>query len=504
YEKMAGMTGTAETEAAEFHDIYNVDVMIIPTNRPVQRIDDNDKVYKTRREKLNAVIELVREANNKGQPILLGTASVESSETIARMLKREKIVHNVLNAKHHRQEAEIVQRAGLKGAVTVATNMAGRGTDIKLGEGVEELGGLYVIATERHPSRRIDRQLRGRCARQGDSGKSVFYVSFEDDLMRQYGAADRMTRLMDRLKLEEGQELEGGMLTRVIEMAQKKVEERNYLRRKWVLQYDDVMNQQRGVIYDYRNEVLQSEDPHALVIEVIEEMVPLRCSEYLLVENQDLGKDHSGLLQWVNQTFPLRLSAEDADFENKTDEEIEEYIIERITAAYKLKMSFEPPDISDEMERFVILKAIDDLWREHLYAMDGLREGIQWRAQGQKDPLVEYKKEAYDMFVSLMDDVKLNVLKNLFAFRSAQAPESIDAILAKLKQNQPGSVGDFFGGGGQPAAAGAGVQASGGGAEPEGPKITLPVKREAPKVGRNSPCPCGSGKKFKQCCGKAA
>lgn len=509
YEKMGGMTGTAETEAAEFRDIYNVDVLIIPTNQPVRRVDGNDKVFKTRREKLSAVIELIRETNIKGQPILLGTASVESSETISRMLKREKIVHNVLNAKHHRQEAEIVQRAGYKGAVTVATNMAGRGTDIKLGEGVAELGGLYVIATERHPSRRIDRQLRGRCARQGDPGETIFYVSFEDDLMRQYGASDRMTRLMDRLKLEEGQELEGGMLTKVIEMAQKKVEERNYLRRKWVLQYDDVMNQQREVVYGYRNEVLQSEDPHHLVLEVIEEAVPVRVAEFLKMETEEGGIDHGALLHWVNTTFPIRMREEDADFANKNQEQTEKFLIEKIRHAYELKMSFEPPQISDEMERYVILKGIDDLWREHLYAMDGLREAIQWRAQGQKDPLVEYKKEAYDMFVSLMDDIKQDVLKNLFLIRSTANPQSLSAFLSRLKQSHPDSADDFFGGAG-PArpAPGPGSAFSGGppaaAGEMEGPQLRLPIKREVPKVGRNENCPCGSGKKYKQCCGKAA
>jgi preprotein translocase subunit SecA len=500
YEKMGGMTGTAETEAAEFHDIYKVDVLVMPTNRAIARIDGNDKVYRSRREKLSSVIQLVKKVNAEGQPILLGTASVDSSETISRMLKREKIVHNVLNAKHHRQEAEIVQRAGLKHAVTVATNMAGRGTDIKLGEGVSELGGLMVIGTERHPSRRIDRQLRGRCARQGDPGESVFYVSFEDDLMRQYGAADRMTRLMDRLKLEEGQELEGGMLTRVIEMAQRRVEERNYMRRKWVLQYDDVMNQQRGVIYGFRNEVLQSEDPHVQIVEIIEEAIPVRIAEYLSVEGSDIATDYVGLLGWVNTTFPLRLSAEEADFESKTEEEIGEFIVDRVRKAYELKMSFEAAEASDEMERYIILKAIDDLWREHLYAMDGLREGIQWRAQGQKDPLVEYKKEAYDMFVTLMDDVRQGVIKSLFTYRTQQAPQSIDSLLSRLKQNQPDSVGDFFGGG-QQKAGGDGAAAAAGPGQPQGPQIRLPVKREEPKVGRNEPCPCKSGKKFKQCCG---
>ncbi len=497
YEKMAGMTGTAETEAAEFHDIYGCDVTVIPTNKPIARSDLNDRVYKTQREKLAAVVEMVQETHDRGQPMLLGTASERSSEVLAKMLKREKIPHNVLNAKHHRQEAEIVQNAGQKGAVTVATNMAGRGTDIKLGEGVVDLGGLRVIGTERHPSRRIDRQLRGRSGRQGDPGESIFFVSFEDDLMRQYGASERMTKLMDRMGLEEGQELEGGLLTKTIEMAQKKVEERNYLRRKWVLQYDDVMNQQREVIYGYRNEVLQTEDPRGLIVELIEECIPAKVIEFLHQEGEGPERDIDGLLHWVNSTFPLMLSAEQAEFDKKSDEGAEMFIIEKVKEAYELKMAHENPDHSDELERFIILSAIDNLWRDHLYAMDGLREAIGWRAQGQKDPLVEYKKEGYDLFVDLMDNIKFEALGNLFAFRTVRIPSqptgSLRAELADLfGEQQPGKK----------AAGAEDVMTSGGGSDNAGPQIRLPVRRSQPKVGRNEPCPCGSGKKFKQCCGR--
>src|SRR5437016_340273 len=304
YQKLAGMTGTAETEAAEFHDIYKLDVNMIPTNRPVARTDYNDRIYKTRREKYSSVINEIRECHNKQQPVLVGTVSVEASELLSRMLKREKIPHNVLNAKFHMQEAEIVQRAGQPGTVTISTNMAGRGTDIKLGAGVPDLGGFYVIGTERHEARRIDRQLRGRCARQGDPGSSRFYVSFEDDLMRNFGAADRMTRIMERFGLEEGQELEHRWLNKSVETAQKRVEQRNYLIRKRTLDFDDVMNMQREVVYTYRNEVIDSEEPRTLIYEVVDEAVPAKVKEYLDVDEPNYG----GLIHWVNTTFPLGLN----------------------------------------------------------------------------------------------------------------------------------------------------------------------------------------------------
>jgi preprotein translocase subunit SecA len=384
--------------------------------------------------------------------------------------------------------------------------MAGRGTDIKLGQGVVDLGGLLVIGTERHPSRRIDRQLRGRSARQGDPGASIFYVSFEDDLMRQYGASNRMTKLMDRLKLEEGQELEGTLLTRTIEMAQKKVEERNYLRRKWVLQYDDVMNQQREVIYGYRNEVLQTEDPRSLIHEIISEGIPARVHQYLGSEQDEVARDYDGLLAWTNMTFPIRLSPSVADFPNKSHQEIIDFLTQRIRGAYQLKMEHEHPDHADELERMIILMAIDDLWREHLYAMDGLREAIGWRTQGQKDPLVEYKKEAYTLFVDLMGAIKLEALNHLF--RSTTNVEGFRAFLGKISSTKK-DLAELFGGG-QPAQS-ARIAATQPqpiddetATEESGPTIHLPVRREQPKVGRNEPCPCGSGKKFKQCCGRGA
>ncbi len=509
YEKLGGMTGTAETEAAEFKDIYNLDVLTIPTNRPVQREDYNDRIYKTRREKYHAVIQLLKERHAKRQPILVGTASVESSETLARMLKREKIPHSVLNAKYHRQEAEIVSRAGQPGAITISTNMAGRGTDIKLGEGVVEMGGLLVLATERHESRRIDRQLRGRCARQGDPGESIFYISFEDDLMRNFGAADRMTKIMERFGLEEGQELEHPWLNKSVETAQKRVEQRNYVWRKRVLEFDDVMNQQRTVVYGYRNEVIEAPEPRELVHEAIEEAVPGRMEEFLGIPGTGMEKNFDGLLDWVNRTFPIGLTRESAAFESRSDEDNVDFLTKLVKERYDLKSSHEDQEALEGLERYIILNAVDRLWQEHLYNMDALREGVSLRAYGQKDPLVEYKNEAYAMFVELMDNIKGEVLNNLF--RSTTNLQAFEQFLAGLPQelSRDGGAGLFGQGGpsqGEPAPQRSGrkLAHAGGGEEPEGPGLSLPIKRDIPKVGRNEPCPCGSGKKFKNCCGRLA
>ncbi|HST29221.1 MAG TPA: preprotein translocase subunit SecA [Chthoniobacterales bacterium] len=504
YQKLAGMTGTAETEAAEFHDIYKLDVNVIPTNRPVARQDSNDRIYKTRREKYNAVISEIKEHHAKGQPVLVGSVSVEASELLSRMLKREKIPHNVLNAKFHMQEAEIVARAGQPGTVTISTNMAGRGTDIKLGPGVTEMGGLAVLGTERHEARRIDRQLRGRCARQGDPGASRFYVSFEDDLMRNFGAADRMTKIMERFGLEEGQELEHRWLNKSVETAQKRVEQRNYLVRKRTLDFDDVMNMQREVVYTWRNEVIDTEDPRAEIFEVIDEAVPNKVKEYLEGEEPN----YAGLLNWVNVTFPLGLNKERAQFETRSVDENAKFLIERIKDAYQRKSSHEEPAAVKSLERYIILNAIDRLWQEHLYAMDALREGVYLRGYAQKDPLVEYKTEAYDMFVELMANIKNEVLHNLF--RSTTNLRAFEDFLGSLPQfllredaptaptaNAPARAR-------QPQPAMAGVAMDGDGAGAGEVSIDLPVRRSLPKVGRNELCPCGSGKKYKNCCGRTA
>ena len=491
YQKLAGMTGTAETEVNEFHDIYRLDVNVIPTNRPIKRLDENDRIYKTRREKYNAAVEAIKEAHGRGQPVLVGTASVEASELMSRMLKLQKIPHSVLNAKFHMQEAEIVSRAGLRGAVTISTNMAGRGTDIKLGEGVADLGGLFVIATERHESRRIDRQLRGRCARQGDPGRSRFYVSFEDDLMRNFGASDRMTKIMETFGLKEGEELEHPWLNRSVETAQKRVEQRNYMMRKRTLEFDDVMNQQREVVYGYRNEVMDSENPRELIIEVINEVIPKKTAQFL-EESEGNEPDVDGLLQWINATFPLGLSKERAAFGTRTVEENGQFLVDTICDSYQRKVAMEHQDAVRGLERYVILNAVDRLWQEHLYAMDGLREAVYLRSFGQKDPLVEYKNDAYVMFVDLMDTIKGEVLTNLF--RSTTNLQAFEHMLSAMPQmlSRPESLLN-------PETASNRPEES----QPA-PRLELPLKRELPKAGRNDPCPCGSGKKFKSCCGRLA
>lgn len=492
YEKLGGMTGTAETEAAEFHDIYKLEVLVVPTNRPIARVDLNDKIFKTQREKFKAVIDLVKERHLAGQPILLGTASVESSEVLARMLQREKIPHAVLNAKFHLQEAEIVSRAGQAGSVTVATNMAGRGTDIKLGEGVADKGGLFVIGTERHRSRRVDRQLRGRCSRQGDPGKSVFYVSFEDDLMMQFGAAERMTKMMERFGLEEGQELEHPWLNKSVENAQKKVESRDYLSRKHILEYDDVMNNQRSVVYGYRNEVLRTEDPHALIVEIIEDALPVLLDDCLDPDTGSLIPE--AVVQVVNTHFPLGLSVDDAALDSRSDEENFEFLISQVKAAYEVKTNHEDPERVEDLERWVILHSIDQLWQEHLYEMDSLRESIGNYRYAQKDPLVEYKHAAYELFVGLMDRIKSEVLGNLFRTTTTR-PEDFNRLLRGIQMSRPDVLSGLAAEGGANLAPPA-----------QRPEIQIPKtpqRREMPKVGRNDPCPCGSGKKFKSCCGKS-
>ena len=500
YEKLGGMTGTAETEAAEFHDIYNLDVLPIPAHRVNQRKDANDQVFKTRREKFNAVVAKIQECHDKGQPVLVGTASVEASETLGRMLQRAKIQHSVLNAKYHLQEAEIIKAAGQLNSVTVSTNMAGRGTDIKLGEGVTEAGGLFVIGTERHQSRRIDRQLRGRCSRQGDPGASQFFISFEDDLMRNFAAADRMTNMMERFGMEDGEALEHKWLNRSVETAQKRVEQMYYRRRKYVLDFDDVMNRQREVVYGYRNQVLKSEDPRELIMELLDRIVPAQVTHYM--EERDDGQpDFIELLHWVNKAFPLHLTIEEAEFETRDVEGNSAFLLERIHAAYQRKVKMEAPEHLDSLERHIMLNAIDQKWQEHLYAMDSLREGVQLRAQGQKDPLVEYKMEAYKLFTALMDTIDEGSIHNLFRFTTVQP---MGSILADAPQRTSGGDESSMTESNMAVSGSSSVvpdQATGG-ADESGLKLNLPKRRPIAKVGRNEPCSCGSGKKFKQCCGR--
>ena len=502
YQKLGGMTGTAETDAAEFHDIYELDVLTIPTNRPVKRQDHNDSIYKTRREKFAAVIELIRELNAKGQPILVGTASVEASEMVSRMLKLQKITHNVLNAKYHRQEAEIVARAGHRGAVTISTNMAGRGTDIKLGEGVAELGGLFVLATERHESRRVDRQLRGRSARQGDPGESKFFLSFEDDLMRNFGAAERMTKMMERFGMKEGEDLQHPWLNRSVETAQKRVEQRNYVWRKRVLEYDDVMNQQREVVYEWRNDVLNSNDTRILINEAVEKGITERLGAFVPKDMKgDDVADYEGLLTWVNMTFPVGLKSLDDDFKALDFEAKSAYLKEKILGAYEVKVGTANPTALQEIEKMILLNAIDRLWQEHLYALDALKEGVGLRTYGQKDPLIEFKQEAFTIFAELMNNINGEVLSNLF--RSTQQLAAFEHFLAQMALQQSGAELQ------QRREEEEEKEEAAPNPGRDGPRLILPSSAAArPKpnanVGRNDPCPCGSGKKYKQCCGRMA
>jgi preprotein translocase subunit SecA len=561
YQKLAGMTGTAETEASEFLDIYKLGVAVIPTNRPVARKDANDSVYKTRREKYEAVLKEIQATHNQGRPILVGTISVEVSELLSRMLKRAGIIHSVLNAKYHQQEAEIVARAGQRGAVTIATNMAGRGTDIKLGPGVvwdveyepnpeksgehryklterstrevkfiepdsvaasafslkphlKVAGGLHVVGTERHESRRIDRQLRGRCARQGDPGSSHFFISLEDDLMRLFGS-DRIVKYMEKMGLEEGQELEHPLLNRSIEQAQKRVEQHNYQIRKRTLEYDDVMNKQREVIYGFRNEIINSDDVRDRLMDIMETVVIQKVEEFC-PRDSEIGEWRArSLADWVNLNFPLGMPEEeivkaakdgheapvaDSIFDGLTPAQFSvcTFICDHVRKAYDLKVSFEQPDALKVLERHTILSAIDHLWQEHLYEMDSLRTSIGLRAHGQRDPLVEYKAEAYRIFEELMVNIKTEICHNIF--RSASSMRAFEDFLRNAPRETRHDSGSTFGGEAKPGQARASdvVSEAADQLSKEKPK----PKRTGPKVGRNDLCPCGSGKKYKLCCGK--
>ena len=416
YDKLAGMTGTAETEAEELGSIYGLDVTVVPTHRDIIRDDREDLVYKTKREKYNAAIDEISECHHRGQPVLVGTISVEISELLARMLKRNNISHNVLNAKQHQNEAEIVARAGQRGAVTIATNMAGRGTDIKLGEGIKELGGLHIIGTERHESRRIDLQLRGRSGRQGDPGSSRFYLSLEDDLMRLF-SSDRVATIMDKMGIEEGEVISAKMVTRAISNAQKKVEVRNFGIRKHLLEYDDVMNQQRQVVYDIRNQALSGEDMYGTTEQILDDFIMDEIEAQSFMGTPDMWDwDH------LKQSFASHILV-DASLEqiqtstgnlDLTANDITDWVGEDARSIYKARESLLPEDALRGFERFVILRTIDDKWKDHLYAMDQLREGINLRAYGQKNPLLEYKSEGFKMFQEMMADMNSVTVQRLF------------------------------------------------------------------------------------------
>jgi preprotein translocase subunit SecA len=478
YDKLAGMTGTADTEAAEFKKIYNLDVSVIPTNMPMIRKDFPDVIYKTRREKFNAAIEEIKELHRTGQPVLVGTVSIDISEQLAGKLKKQGIPHEVLNAKNHEKEAEIISMAGQKGAVTISTNMAGRGTDIVLGEGVTELGGLHILGTERHESRRIDNQLRGRSGRQGDPGSSRFYLALEDDLLRIFGG-ERITGIMERLGMEEGEPIEHNLISRAIENAQSKVEAHNFDIRKHLLEYDDVMNQQREVIYKQRRDLLTGVDLKStiedIMMESAEEIAAKFADERTLPEEWEWD----AVSDAVFQQFNFRLAKMDKNtLDGLNEEGLAQEIYDQAHVLYEEKAAMlGGGDDFRQLERMIMLQTVDNLWKDHLLSMDHLKEGIGLRGYAQQNPLLVYKKEGFEMFQETIDRIKSETLGILFRIQLAE-PDHIETLQKPKEQNLT-----FSGGGDSPAA-------------------KKPVKRASEKIGRNDPCPCGSGKKYKKCCGR--
>ncbi len=478
YKKLAGMTGTAKTEEQEFQKIYGLDVIVIPTNKPMIRTDYPDVIYKTKAAKYRAVVKEIVELHKSGQPVLVGTTSITQSEDLSALLKKQGIPHNVLNAKYHEKEAMIVADAGQMGQVTIATNMAGRGTDIVLGEGVAELGGLHILGTERHESRRIDNQLRGRCARQGDPGSSRFYLSLEDDLMRLFGG-DKIKNMMDRLNVEDDEPIENKIVTSSIENAQKKVEERNFNIRKMVLEYDDVMNQQREVIYKERRKVLDQEDLRSTVMEFTHKIVDRAMTMYCPPEAYSEDWDLKNLVRYCEEFFAPFGELQEEKLADLSREEIGEYLHKLADDIYASREEEISPEIMRELENLVMLKVVDNHWMEHLDAMDMLREGVGLRAYGQKDPLVEYKFEAFDMFEAMIEAIEDDVVKYMYRVNVVSQPlMTMDDHLDSATTNNP-TVDT-----------------------PDGEGAKQPVVNNDPEVGRNDPCPCGSGKKYKNCCGK--
>lgn len=504
YEKLAGMTGTAETEASEFNEIYRMDVMVIPTHRPCVRKDLNDVVYKSRRQKYNAVLKDIEEAHSQGQPVLVGTASVEASELISRMLKRSGIAHTVLNAKFHQQEAEIVARAGLRGAVTIATNMAGRGTDIKLGEGVADLGGLFVVGTERHESRRIDRQLRGRCARQGDPGKSKFFVSLEDDLMRLFANAGTLSKVLNN-SMAEDEALTSPILNWSIENAQKRYEQHNFAIRKRLLQYDDVLNNQREVVYGIRNEAIHSDDPREIMFDLIreelEEKAALACD---VDRKQETRTGVEGFVQYLNHHFPIGAKLD--DYAGKPIEEIASIALGKIREAFLSRETFEDAEELKRIARYVVIRSIDRLWQDHLTEMEDLRRSVSLRGYAQKDPLNEYKSEAFVYFEEMMNQIRSEVCSA--CFRTAANLQAFQTMLSRLsRQAREEGPNTAVSSSGTVSSSGSGASRSASASQDRpqrraAPAVKVePLRRDAPKVGRNDPCPTGCGKKVKKCQG---
>jgi preprotein translocase subunit SecA len=511
YEKLAGMTGTAKTEEKEFVEIYNLHVVEIPTNVPVARADNNDFIFKSKEGKFQAVLRDIKERHEKGQPVLVGTIAVETSEYLSELLARQGIPHNVLNAKEHAREAEIIKDAGQRGAVTIATNMAGRGVDIKLGDGVREVGGLYVLGTERHEARRIDNQLRGRSGRQGDPGESRFYLSGEDDLVRLF-AGDRIKNIMQRFKIPDDQPMEAKILSNQIEGAQKKVEEQNFVARKNVLKYDDVMNRQRVVIYEQRRAVLEGEDMKEQVLEWIDEVIERTVNDFTAEEYAEEW-DLEALVKQMALLYDTEVTVDELreDLGEITRESLIDEFRDDARDAYEAKEEELTPELMRELERFVILQVVDQRWREHLDSMDYLREGVHLRAMAQKDPLVEYQHEGHLMFGELGLAIHEEVVLTLF---HAQLDPGDAGELAQPTSPNGGAPGGNLQYEHQPLAGADAIAAAGGSAAAGSPTMAMTggstttagapkpiVKSDRENIGRNDPCWCGSGKKFKKCHG---
>jgi len=485
YDKLAGMTGTADTEAAEFKKIYDLDVVVIPTHREMIRQDYPDVIYKNEKAKYRNIVREIKELHAKGQPILVGTISIDVSEKISKMLKKEKIPHEVLNAKHHEREAEIIAEAGQKGRVTIATNMAGRGTDIKLGEGVRELGGLHILGTSRHESRRIDNQLRGRAGRQGDPGSSRFFLSLEDDLLRIFGSG-RLSGIMDKLGMEEDEPIEHSMISKAIENAQRKVEGHHFDIRKHLLEYDDVMNKQREVIYSQRREVLKGENIKPIIDDMIEDLVE---GAVLSVVNPKIPSedwDWNSFFEQVMELFNIELTWTRSDRVDLDEDTLRDKLMEEVRAKYRRQEELNGEEQMRHLERMILLQMVDTLWKEHLLNMDHLKEGIGLRGYGQKNPLDEYKKEGFDLFMNMIETVKQQTVGTLLRVQLVQEDE-----LERLEEERRREREKELEMARQQSAA-------------NGDASPKPVRRSQEKVGRNAPCPCGSGKKYKKCCGRVS
>ena len=476
YDKLGGMTGTAKTEEDEFLKIYKLPVVVVPTNRPVQRVDEPDAIYKTKRAKYRAVGQAVEEIHKTGQPILIGTTSITQSEELSAILKKHGVEHNVLNAKYHEKEAEIIKDAGQKGAVTIATNMAGRGTDIQLGDGVQELGGLYILGTERHESRRIDNQLRGRAGRQGDPGRSKFYLSLEDDLLRLF-ASDNIASIMDRLGMDENDPIEHKLITRSIERAQKKVEARNFDIRKHVLEYDDVMNQQREVIYAERRKILRGEDLKENIFFMLDKIIESEMDQYANAKLYPEEWTLDGLIEDAEKIYAPEGKLKKEELEAMSRDELEETLRKTAHEAYAAREQLFGEENMRELEKVVMLRVVDNHWMEHLDRMDMLREGINLRAYGQRNPLVEYKIEALDMFEAMEAAIQNDIAKLMY--RVSIVTQEQQQLQDRL-QTARASHGE----------------------ESEAAEAKKKPVRNKSDVGRNDPCPCGSGKKYKNCCGR--